>query len=104
MARPSPRAVLPSIYLGSEEHSTDLPLLHSLGITGILVIKSDNTFVPAFPQAFTYRLVQVAGKAHLIASAAEVSSFLESLVRVNNGTVLVCYSDDAQQTSLLLAM
>lgn len=104
MAGQPPRAVLPSVYLGSERSSSSLPLLHSLNVTAILIIKSEGVFVPAFPQAFRYRVVQAGSEAHLIASAFEVSSFIISIVNVNDGTVMVCHDGNLKLASFLLAM
>lgn len=104
MAGQPPRAVLPSVYLGSERSSSSLPLLHLLNVTAILIIKSEGVFVPAFPQAFRYRVVQAGSEAHLIASAFEVSSFIISIVNVNDGTVMVCHDGNLKLASFLLAM
>lgn len=100
-------AILPSIYLGTKEDANNLPLLHSLGIQGILAISSitDNVKVkkPTFPQAFTYHILQIQ-ESNLVVTVAEVRQFIESIIKQDRASSYVYDNSDPLRAAFVLAL
>lgn len=99
--------ILPSIYLGVKKDSTNLPLLHSLRVAGILIIASvDDTGVkPSFPQAFSNFILYDHGKdTNFIATVAQVRHYIEAIIAQDRASVFVYDNSEPLRAAFILAL
>lgn len=91
--RRTAQSILPYLYLGPNEASRDLALLHSFNITAIVVLRTQQEapfLKPRFPQSFAYHVLELSDRddQNLITLVPQFRAFIDHTVR-QGGRVLI---------------